>query len=253
MECFYSIQGEGSRAGAPAIFLRTGLCNFSCKGFGVKYTTPDGKVKHGCDSFYSVDTSFKKEWDYLQNYEELIDLVDSMIPTFSRHNMTKVDIILTGGEPLILWKDNDYQKMLAHYITRGHKLTIETNSSIDIEFTRKYQKEIIFSMSTKLANSGEPQQKRINIPNITNILENTSGSYLKFVINKDTWDTDFEEIKYILKAIPSYVEDIYLMPLGDVTDVLEKNAKFTFEKAMELGFKYSDRHHIRIYNNKVGV
>ena len=252
METFYSIQGEGTRAGVGSIFVRTGMCNFRCPGFKVEYTV-DGEKRYGCDSYYAVDTAFKKEWDYLETYEEIIDLIDSKLPTFSRHNLFKPDIVFTGGEPLIFWKNDDYQKVLAHYITRGHKITIETNAALPIDFTRKYQKEINFSMSVKLANSGEPEHKRINIENITNILENTENSYLKFVVNKDTWDVDFAEIKTLLKAIPSYVESVYLMPLGDVVDVLESNAGFVFEKAMELGFKYSDRLHIRIFDNKPGV
>lgn len=255
METFYSIQGEGKRAGVGSIFMRTALCNFSCPGFKVEYPDPKDpqKVKYGCDSFYAVDTGFKKSWDYIQNYDEIISLIDSKLPTFSRHNLFKPDIVLTGGEPLIFWKDEDYQKVIAHYVTRGHKITVETNASTDIDFTRKYQKEISFSMSVKLSNSGEPENKRINISNITNILENTENSYLKFVVNPETWDNDFEEIKSLLKSIPVYVKDIYLMPIGDKIDTLEENAKFVFEKAMELGFHYSDRQHIRIYDNKPGV
>jgi 7-carboxy-7-deazaguanine synthase len=255
MECFSSIQGEGSRAGVGSIFLRTALCNFQCPGFKVEYPDPKDptKVKYGCDSFYSVDPGYKKEWDYLQGYEEIIDVIDAQIPKYSRHNLFKPDIVLTGGEPLIYWKDEDYQKMLAHYVTRCHKITIETNASIDIDFARKYQKEIAFSMSVKLDNSGELESKRINIKNITNILENTEGSYLKFVVNEENWEKDFVEIKNLLKSTPTYVENIYLMPMGDTIETLEKNAKFVFERAMELGFHYSDRLHIRIFDNRAGV
>jgi len=247
------LQGEGQRAGHPSVFVRTALCNFSCKGFGVEYQTPQGETKHGCDSFYAVDKAFKKDWNYVQGWEELVDLISSKFPRLSKHNLVKPDIVFTGGEPLIYWNDNDYQMTLAYFISRGHHVTIETNSSIDIEFTREYQKQIQFSMSTKLSISGESEHKRLNIPNITNILENTKDSYLKFVVSKESWDQDFEEIKNILMNIPTYVKSVYLMPLGDVIEELEKNALFTYEKAVQLGFNYSDRLHIRMYDNKPGV
>jgi len=254
MEVFYSSQGEGERSGRPSIFVRTGLCNFTCSGFGVQYKDPkSGETKYGCDSFYSVNNGFAKDWDIYEDYMDIVHRIDSCIPEFSKHNLIKPDIVLTGGEPLIYWNDKEYQKLLAHYISRGHHITIETNAAISIEFRRKYQEQIQFSMSVKLSNSNEPKHKRININNITNILENSSNSYLKFVVNKDTWETDFSEMKEILKDIPYYVENVYLMPLGDTIQRLEENAKFTMEKCIELGFIYSDRIHIRIWDNEAGV
>jgi len=254
MEIFYSVQGEGERTGRPSIFVRSGLCNFTCQGFGVEYEDPrTGESKYGCDSYYSVNPGFAKSWDLYENYIDIVYRIDGCIPKFSKHNLIKPDIVFTGGEPLILWKDKEYQKLLAHYISRGHHVTIETNASIDIEFTRKYQEQIQFSMSVKLSNSGEPKHKRININNITNILENSTNSYLKFVVDRDTWYTDFDEIKEILKDIPYYVEDVYLMPLGDTREKLEQNAKFAMEKCIEIGFLYSDRVHIRVWDNKGGV
>jgi organic radical activating enzyme len=254
MEAFYSVQGEGDRVGYPSVFLRTGGCNFSCAGFGVKYEDPKtGETRYGCDSFYSVDRGFSKEWEYYEGYMEIVDLIDDQIPKFSKHNLVKPDIVITGGEPLIYWKNNEFQKVIAHYISRGHHVTIETNASLDIEFTREYQKQIQFSMSVKLSNSGEAKHKRINIENITQILESTNNSYLKFVIDKSKWKEDYKEIKEILLDIPYYVNRVYLMPLGDTIETLDENAKFTMEKCIEKGFLYSDRIHIRIWDNLPGV
>lgn len=253
MEVFYSSQGEGRRAGVPSVFVRTGLCNLRCRGFGVKYTTPDGIERVGCDSFYSVDNKFSKNWEYYEDHLDIVDRIDNTIPRFSRHNLIKPDIVFTGGEPLINWSNDQYQRLINHYISRGHRVTIETNASLPIEFTRRYQKDIMFSMSVKLSNSGEEFSKRVNVDNISNILENSNESYLKFVISKDTWDEDYEEIKKILLDIPTYVEDVYLMPMGDTIETLEENSLFVMEKSVELGFKYSDRLHIRVWNNKQGV
>jgi len=251
-EMFYSIQGEGQRAGRPAVFIRTGLCNFRCPGFKVKYTDPKtGEKKYGCDSFYAVDPAFKKEWSAYTDYKSFVQDINNIIPDFGNHSITKPDIILTGGEPLLYWDDEIYQRTIAYYISRGFSVTIETNAALDINFTREYQKKIIFSQSVKLAISGEPEHKRINTNTLTKIAENTN-SFLKFVVSKDTWEQDIIEIKNILEEIPVYV-DVWLMPLGDTNKTLEKNALFTAEQAMKLGFNYTDRTHIRLWDNKPGV
>lgn len=150
------------------------------------------------------------------------------------------------------WKNQDFQNFVAYYISRGHKVTIETNASLDIEFTRKYQKEIIFSMSVKLSNSAEPEEKRINIETLNKIVEETSSSYFKFVIDKENINEIEKEIDSILEKLPYYAS-VYLMPMGETKEILEKNAPSTIELCMKKNFNYSDRIHIRIWDSKPGV
>lgn len=247
-----TIQGEGARAGNISFFIRFGGCNFTCAGFGVEYKTPSGETKFGCDSWYSVDKAFKKEWDVL-SYKDMVIRMNSLIAKSNLHAKDiKADIIVTGGEPLIYWKHDEFQNFLIYYISRGHKITIETNASIDIDFTKEYQKEIIFSMSVKLKNSGEPEHKRLNIDNISNILENAQNSYFKFVVNAEDKDSIALEIDSILQEIPWFAS-VYLMPMGETNEILNKNALPCAELALEKGWKYSDRLHIRLWNDKEGV
>lgn len=248
-----TVQGEGSRAGNISFFIRFSGCNFSCPGFGVEYVCPKtGEKKVGCDTFYAVDRSFKQEWE-LMGYTEMVEKMDSLMKD-SDLSASKPDIVITGGEPTLYWKNKEFQNFLIHYISRGHKITIETNGSIDIEFTKSYQKEIIFSMSVKLEVSGEPEHKRINNDNLTNILENTKGSYFKFVVGGTQQQIDAigEEISLILRDIP-WLADVYLMPLGQTTEELNKNALSTVNLAIKKGWKYTDRLHIRIWESKRGV
>jgi organic radical activating enzyme len=253
MECFSSIQAEGERTGRPSIFVRTGLCNFNCPGFKVEYKDPKtGETKYGCDSYYSVNPGFKEEWNTYTDYKDLVKVILDQIPNYSEFNLVKPDIVMTGGEPLIFWNDEVYQRTLSYFISRGHHVTIETNAAMDIEFTREYQKKIQFSQSVKLSNSGELQHKRINIDTLTKIAENSPSSYLKFVIDKKTWVEDKKEIDEILENIPAYL-DVWLMPLGDTRSEMEKNQAFTAEKCIELGFSYSHRVHITLWDNEKGV
>lgn len=245
-----TIQGEGKRAGNISYFIRFGGCNFSCSGFGVPYKDPEGNEKFGCDSYYSVDQKFRKSWDFM-TYSELVERVDKLLEK-GNHKFVRPDIVITGGEPTIYWNNKDFQNFLLYYISRGFDITIETNASQDIEFTEDYQKKINFSMSVKLSNSGEPEHKRINIDNITRILNNTENSYFKFVINGETKEEVTKEIIDILKEIPHFA-DVYLMPMGETNEIINKNALKTAELALENDWKYSDRLHVRLWNDKPGV
>ncbi len=240
-----TIQGEGKRVGNPSVFIRFGKCNMQCPGFEVEYETPSGIKKCSCDSFYASDIAFRDEWKKYESSKPLIEEINTILPNYL------VDIVITGGEPLLYWKDVEFQKLLKYYIDRNYHITIETNASIDIELTQPWHKEILFSMSVKLSNSGEHLNKRININTLNNILNTSKESYLKFVLDVDILPLASKEIEDILKQVPKC--DVYLMPLGDTADIIDKNSLSVIEYALEKGYKYSDRLHIRVWNNKRGV
>lgn len=241
-----TIQGEGKRTGNPSVFIRFGKCNLRCPGFAVEYETPSGLKRCSCDSFHAVDTAFKKEWFSFQNAQDLLEEVNKYLP-----NNYKPDIVLTGGEPLIYWKNTEFQKLLEYFYNNNFHVTIETNASLDICIDKPYQKNILFSMSVKLSNSGEAIEKRINYKTLNHIISNCNESYLKFVIDKDFMVKAQSEIEAILDKIPPV--EVYLMPMGDTSDVISQNAQSVIQMAIQNGFKYSDRLHIRVWNNQRGV
>ena len=93
---------------------------------------------------------------------------------------------------------------------------------------------------------------RNNIKTINKILENCPKSYLKFVVNPETWDADYAEIIEILSDLPTYAE-VYLMPMGETRELQIKNTPFVFEKRAEHGFSFSPRAHILAFNTKEGI
>ena len=227
VEIFYSIQGEGKFAGRPSIFVRVGGCNLECKGFDIK----------GCDSYYAVDTKYKNSWQN-KNIDEIISEIDDIIDNIG----FEPDIVLTGGEPTLFYKD------LYPIVERYKNITIETNSTVFIDFEKypKY-KDVVFAMSVKLSNSGEKYEKRVNKKAIKNIALNAKRSFFKFVVD----DKDYKE--EIFDIVGDLKNDIYCMPLGDTKDKLNKISQKVFLFCMENGFNYSDRIHIRIFNKKKGV
>lgn len=239
-----TIQGEGKFVGNPSIFIRFGKCNFRCEGFAVEYETPSGIKKCSCDSFYAVDPEFKEQWQKMTS-DEIINEVKKLEPFY------KTDIVITGGEPLLYWNNEEFQKILEYYINNNYKVTIETNASLNIDFTKDYQKKLIFSMSVKLSNSLEPLKKRVNENSLKKIIKNTKDSYLKFVIGKEFINKAKDEIESISSIIPTC--EIYLMPMGDSADEINKHSAEVIQMAIESGYKYCDRLHIRVWDNKRGV
>jgi len=220
-EIFYSIQGEGKFAGRPSLFIRVGGCNLTCPGFS----------KHGCDSFYAVDKKYKSSWK-LMSIAEIIAEIEKYYPC---------DIVLTGGEPTL------YYKKLYPIIEKFQNITIETNTTINIDFeTYPKYKNVTFAMSVKLSNSGERYEDRVKKDIIKNIAIHAKNSFFKFVIADDKYN----EIQDIVDDLKN---DIYCMPLGENKTELQKNAPFVFDFCMKHKFFYSDRIHIRLFSKKRGV
>ena len=239
-----TIQGEGKRVGNASIFIRFGRCNMSCVGYGVEYETPSGIKKCSCDSFHASDIAFKNTWQEC-DASMIIAKVSTLLPSY------KVDIVITGGEPLLYWNDEEFQKLLFYYIDNNFHITIETNGSLDILLDKNWQKKILFSISVKLSNSGESLKKRLNTKTLTHIINFVDESYLKFVVDNKFLPKAKEEIDDIIKSIPPC--DVYLMPLGDTAKIIDNNSLPVIKMAIENGYKYSDRLHIRVWNNKRGV
>ena len=221
VEIFYSIQGEGKYIGHPSVFIRVGGCNLTCPSFS----------SHGCDSFYAVDKKYKSSWKMMS--------IAKIIAEIEKY--PKADIVLTGGEPTL------YYQKLYPIIEKFKNITIETNTTINIDFNKypKY-KDVTFAMSVKLSNSGEEYKNRVKKEIINNIAQNAKNSFFKFVLDSDL----NEEIKDITKGLKN---DIYCMPLGEDKAKLYKNALFVFEFCLKYGYFYSDRIHIRLFSKKRGV
>ena len=250
VEIFDSLQGEGPYL-HPAIFLRTALCCFKCKGFNCSLIAPGGSKVTGCDTIRAVSPKFKDSWTYYEDSLSLIKSLEEHVKTYPHSNI-KQDLVLTGGEPLLHFNNPVLIETLEYFLRLGHTLTVETNAALPINFDKTALTKARFSMSVKLSNSAESRAKRINYSTIRAIADNTEHSYFKFVVSKDTWEQDKEEIFEILdnagRALP-----VYLMPLGGDFKTLQDNTQFVVEKCIEQGFFYTDRTHIRAWNTKEGV
>ncbi|WP_457747939.1 7-carboxy-7-deazaguanine synthase QueE [Sulfurimonas sp.] len=248
VEHFYSIQGEGKYVGTPSLFFRFGGCNMKCEGFGCKEKAPDGVEVLGCDTVYAVNKEhFMKNWIPITKANELLNIL-------SLYELPDaVDIVLTGGEPLIYANDVIFIEFLEALVANGHRITFETNASLDVDF-EKYPvyKECVFALSVKLENSKEPLTKRVRGDVIYSLSTNSKDAFFKFSIDAQSINLGLEEeVESILLHSPKTV--VYCMPIGGSKAEVEKNTEPLIEFCKEKGYNFSDRLHIRIWDENKGV
>lgn len=248
VEHFYSIQGEGKYTGTPSLFFRFGGCNMRCEGFGCVETAPDGTQVLGCDTVYAVNKEhFSQNWIPIKSAMELLNILN--LYELPWH----VDIVLTGGEPLIYANDTIFVEFITALHQAGHQVTFETNGSIGIDFERfPIYKKFIYALSLKLSNSNEPLSKRVKGDVIYSIASNAKEAFFKFSIDADSIDLGLEEeISSIIIHSPR--TKVYCMPLGGSKAEVEANTEPLIEFCKAKGYNFSDRLHIRIWDQNKGV
>ncbi len=127
-EKFVSINGEGTKAGQLAVFIRLCGCNLQCD---------------------YCDTVWANEEDVSYTEMSLEEIIEYVLDT-GVYNVT-----LTGGEPL-LHRENEDIKLLLKALSglENIMVEIETNGSISLEEYMGIGNDITFTMDYKLGESG---------------------------------------------------------------------------------------------------
>ncbi|GMX61070.1 7-carboxy-7-deazaguanine synthase QueE [Paenibacillus elgii] len=170
VEIFETVEGEGTRAGFPTVFVRLFGCNLRCTWCDTKYSYPPAEA------------------EFTMTIEEI---VAEAARYRSRH------VCLTGGEPL-LYGDKSAALIEALVATgRYDDLHIETNGAIDLTpFLERIESPIVrYIMDYKLPDSGE--EERMITANLAKLRPQDE---LKFVIGSER---DFDAAKALLEAYPT--------------------------------------------------
>lgn len=123
VEKFVSINGEGSRAGELAVFVRFRKCNLNCS---------------YCDTKWANSDNSEAEF-----------MTDESIAEYVQSTGVK-NVTLTGGEPLL--QENIYN-LIALLMKQGNSVEIETNGSISIAELSKQEYRPLFTLDYKLPDS----------------------------------------------------------------------------------------------------
>ena len=116
-EIFYTLQGEGSNAGRPAVFCRFAGCNL----WSGREQDRATAVCRFCDTdFVGTDGTLGGKF---KNADALADQIQAQWPAGDRAHRF---VVMTGGEPL-LQVDG---ALIAALHARGFQIAVETNGTI---------------------------------------------------------------------------------------------------------------------------
>ena len=149
-EIFKSIQGEGSRAGQPCIFVRLTGCNLRCV---------------WCDTAYAFHGGQK------MSVEDVLERVE-LLNRRSDGQPAGVPLVeLTGGEPLL---QQEIYTLAERLLTAGFTVMVETSGE---RFIGHLPQEVIRIVDVKCPDSGEADTF-----DMKNLAELNAKDEVKFVI-----------------------------------------------------------------------
>jgi 7-carboxy-7-deazaguanine synthase len=215
-EIFHSIQGEGTLAGTPSVFIRLSGCSLHCK---------------WCDTQYA--------WDANQGDEiPVAEIVNKVVHWTCRF------VVITGGEPM---HNPQLPELTAALKERNKHITIETSG---INFIAGLSCDLM-SISPKLSNSTQSGENPAlqYLPSLKQLIRRYPYQ-LKFIV--DSAD-DLPQIQQILKQIGGVsAEKVMLMPQAKKRDELIAKSPMVAKMCVEAGYLFCQRLHILLYDGEKG-
>ena len=181
-EIFKSIQGEGTRAGLPCIFVRLTGCNLRCT---------------WCDTAYAFHGGRKMSVDEVMDHIEALNLR-------ADGGSAGVGLVeLTGGEPLL---QEEVYPLAEQLVAVGYAVMIETSGE---RFLGRLPKEVIKIVDVKCPDSGEPDTFEMR-----NLDELGPRDEVKFVISSRT-DYEFAREFTRQHRLAEKVRGVLFSPVHD--------------------------------------
>lgn len=150
-EIFKSIQGEGTRAGQPCIFVRLTGCNLRCT---------------WCDTAYAFYGGQKMSVEDVLAHVEMLNRRSDGAPG-------SVPLVeLTGGEPLL---QEEIYSLAERLLAAGYTVMVETSGE---RFIGRLPRDVIRIVDVKCPDSGEADTF-----DLRNLAELSSKDEVKFVIS----------------------------------------------------------------------
>jgi 7-carboxy-7-deazaguanine synthase len=176
-EIFKSIQGEGTRAGLPCIFVRLTGCNLRCT---------------WCDTEYAFYGGTKRS--VLDVCEKVANLADS--------GAARISLVeITGGEPLL---QPETPELARELLASAYTVMIETSGE---RFVGKLPREVIKIVDVKCPDSGEADTF-----DMANLDALDRKDEIKFVISTRC-DYDFARDFTLVHRLPERVNQVLFSPV----------------------------------------
>ena len=223
VEIFYSLQGEGFLAGVPSVFVRLAGCPLRCRWCDTKYAwSEDAGRPYGIDEITQV----------------------------IQHRRCK-HVVITGGEPMV---HPGLPELVRECKAAGRHVTIETAG---IAYIPDLPCDLM-SISPKLSNSVPDdvrsatmhEDSRLDLAVLGELISNYNHQ-LKFVVDSVN---DLAEIQEILDKLGGVdTEKVMLMPQVATRDELLSQAPMVAEMCKLVGFAFSQRLQVLLWNSERGT
>lgn len=217
-ELFYSLQGEGSLAGVPSIFIRLAGCPLRCS---------------WCDTKYAWDPAAGRR----MSCEQILEAIGDYPTRF---------VVLTGGEPMA---HEGVGELAAAIREKGYHLTIETAG---IHFVEGVLADLM-SISPKLSNSTPKNDERLAERLNVAVLRQLIAAYdyqLKFVVDEPN---DLDEIADTLDKLGGIdLYKVWLMPQATQMDDYLEKSRWLVEYCKQTGFSFSPRLQVMLWGSQRG-
>lgn len=221
-EIFHSLQGEGFLAGVPSVFIRLAGCPLRCQ---------------WCDTKYAWSKEAGRQYS-----------IDKIMHTIKKWPCRFV--VVTGGEPMI---DPDLPQLAGELKVAGKHITIETAG---IAYIPDMPCDLM-SISPKLSNSVPDDAELAAIHKDSKldlaVLEELVSNYnyqLKFVVDSVH---DVAEIQELLDKIGNIeTGKIMLMPQAATREELLAKSTIVADMCKLVGFAFSQRLQVLLWNNQKG-
>jgi len=211
-EIFYSLQGEGSLAGVPSVFIRLAGCPLRCR---------------WCDTAYARDPQAGKEMTPQAILAQIADY-----PTRR--------LVITGGEPVAR---DGLAAFAAVFSEAGYHITLETSGY-------RFVPDLPVHLVSISPNTGDtPANERLCVAAIRQFIQSYPYQ-LKFVVDSPTDLNEIAECLEQLEQVDP--ERVYLMPQAAGRQEYLVKSQWVSEYCLQTGFSFSPRLHVMLYDGQRG-
>ncbi|RPJ33877.1 MAG: 7-carboxy-7-deazaguanine synthase QueE [Verrucomicrobiaceae bacterium] len=240
-EIFHTIQGEGVSAGLPAVFIRASRCNLHCV---------------WCDTDHTWNfegTPWPHEKDAVPGYAKYrkADVTFEITSAGAAQRILEFTcprVVITGGEPLL--QEEAFLEMMRQIREEMPECVFEVETNATRIPCPAFADAVDqFNISPKLSNAGMPESMRLN-DDALRYFAASPKAWFKFVVSSPV---DLAEIKMLQSRYEIPRGRILLMPEGRTSNELDKTAAQLADLCRELGFRFCDRLHIRLWGDRRGV
>jgi 7-cyano-7-deazaguanosine (preQ0) biosynthesis protein QueE len=218
-----TVQGEGPSLGHLAGFVRLGRCNLQCSW---------------------CDTPFTWDWS---KHDPAVELSHREVDEVARdiEVMHVPLVVITGGEPLL--QQSHLPPLLERLRSTGHRIEVETAGTL------APSPQLIalvdrFNVSPKLANSGNPLERRYK-PDALRAFATTGSSVFKFVVRDES---ELDEVAAIVDECALPDASIWIMPEGTDAETLLGRSRTLAEPVIGRGWNLTSRLHILLWSDERG-